>query len=127
MAEALRVEERGLGDVARGVDVVRGGGLRGGAELREELFDGEEALDVDEFEQAEFEVEALLLAEAEVVEGAEHDGEEAGELFFGEERRRSGRRGLRSSGEIWRRSAAMPVASASGERPVILATMQLRR
>ena len=40
---------------------------------------------MDELQQAEFEVETLLLAEAQVVEGAEHDGEEAGELFFGEE------------------------------------------
>jgi hypothetical protein len=31
---------------------------------------------VDEFEDAELEVEAGLLAEAEVVEGAEEDGEE---------------------------------------------------
>ena len=39
---------------------------------------------MDQFQEAEFEVETLLLTEAEVVEGAEHDGEEAGELFLGE-------------------------------------------
>ncbi len=61
----------------------------GGAELGEEVFDGEEALEVDELEDAELEVEAGLLAVAEVVEGAEEDGEEARELFFGEERGRA--------------------------------------
>ena len=40
---------------------------------------------MDEFEQAEFEVEALFLAVAEFVEGAEHDMQEAGEFFFAEE------------------------------------------
>ena len=53
----------------------RGWGF-GGAELGEEVFDGEEALEVDELEDAELEVEAGLLAVAEVVEGAEEDGEE---------------------------------------------------
>ena len=53
--------------------------------MGEEVFDGEEALEVDELEDAEFEVEARFLAEAEVVEGAEEDGEEARELFFSEE------------------------------------------
>ena len=54
--------------------------------MGEEVFDGEEALEVDELEDAEFEVEAGLLAESEVVEGAEEDGEEAREFFFSEER-----------------------------------------
>ena len=53
--------------------------------MGEEVFDGEEALEVDEFEDAKLEVEARLLAVAEVVEGAEEDREETGELFFGEE------------------------------------------
>ena len=43
------------------------------------------AAQVDELKQAELEVEALLLAVAELVEGAEHDLQEAGEFFFGEE------------------------------------------
>jgi hypothetical protein len=47
------------------------------AELREQLLDGHQALHVDELEQAELEVEALLLAVAELVEGAQQDGEEA--------------------------------------------------
>ena len=61
-----------------------GGERDGGAELGEDLFDRDEALSVNEFEEAEFEVKALLLAVAEVVEGAERDGEKAAELFFGE-------------------------------------------
>ena len=40
---------------------------------------------MDELEDAELEVKAGLLAVAEVVEGAEEDGEETGELLFGEE------------------------------------------
>ena len=41
---------------------------------------------MDEFEHAELEMEALFLAEAEVVEGAgRHDLHEAGEFFFGEQ------------------------------------------
>ena len=35
-------------------------------------------------------MEALLLAVAQLVEGAEHDAEETGELFFGEEGRGTG-------------------------------------
>ena len=54
--------------------------------MGEEVFDGEETLEVDELEDAELEMEAGLLAEAEVVEGAKEDGEEAREFFFGEER-----------------------------------------
>ena len=57
----------------------------GGGELAEGLFDGEEAAQVDELEEAEFEVEALFLAIAQLVEGAEHDLQEAGEVFFAEE------------------------------------------
>jgi hypothetical protein len=53
--------------------------------LAEEVFDGDEALDVDQLEEPEFEVEALLLPVAQFIEGAEHDGEEAREVFFGEE------------------------------------------
>ena len=45
---------------------------------------------MDELEEAELEMEALLLAVAELVEGAEHDGEEAGELIFREEGGRTG-------------------------------------
>jgi hypothetical protein len=53
--------------------------------LGEEVFDREEALDVDQLQEAELEVEALFLSESQVVEGAEHDREEAREVFFGEE------------------------------------------
>jgi hypothetical protein len=49
------------------------------------LFEREQALGVDQLEQAEFEVEALFLAVIEVVEGAEDDLQVAGDLFFGEE------------------------------------------
>jgi len=40
---------------------------------------------VDQLQQTQLKVEALLLAVAELVEGAEHDREEARELLFGEE------------------------------------------
>ncbi len=40
---------------------------------------------MDELEQAELEVEALFLSVAELVKGAKHDLEEAGELFLGKE------------------------------------------
>ena len=43
-------------------------------------------MNVDQLQQAEFEMEALLLSVAEFVEGAEHDREEARELLFGEQR-----------------------------------------
>ena len=56
-----------------------------GGELAEGLFDGQEAAQMDELEQAELEVEALFLAIAQFVEGAQHDLEEAGELLFAEE------------------------------------------
>ena len=39
---------------------------------------------MNELEQAELKMEALLLAVVEIVEGAENDLEVAGELFFGE-------------------------------------------
>ena len=53
--------------------------------MAEGFFDGQEAAEVDEFEQAEFEVEALLLSVPQFVEGAEHGLQEAGELLFAEE------------------------------------------
>ena len=81
---------------------------------------------MDELEEAELEVETLFLAISEFVEGAEHDGEEAGEVFFGEEGG-GARRAVALLGGNLRRSAAIPVASASGARPVTLATMVLRR
>ncbi len=56
-----------------------------GTEGAEDLLDGEEAAEVDELQQAEFEVEALFLSVAELVKGAKHDLKEAGELFFGKE------------------------------------------
>ena len=63
-----------------------GGMLDVRAHLAQEVFDGDEALDVDQLEQAQLEMEALFLSVAQLVEGAEHDGEEAREVFFGEER-----------------------------------------
>ena len=84
----------------------------------EDLFHRQQALGLDELEQAEFEVEALLLAEVELVEGAEGDLEIAGEVFFGEEQRRCGRRGRVRPG----RSRGAAVFS-----PPSLAMRQLRR
>ena len=81
---------------------------------------------MDQLEQAELEVEALLLPVAQLVEGTEHDGEEAGELFFGEERGGAGG-AVALFGRDLQQFAAMPVASASGVRPVTLATTVLRR
>jgi hypothetical protein len=53
--------------------------------LAEGLFDRQEAAEMDELEEAELEVEALLLPVTQLVEGAEHYLEEAGELLFAEE------------------------------------------
>ena len=69
-------------------------------ELAEDLFDGQQAAEVDELQQAELEVEALFLPVAELVEGAEHDLEEAGELFFGEEGGGAGGAALLVGGDL---------------------------
>ena len=68
--------ERGALEPLRGLSCAAG-------KLTHQLLQREEALGVDQLQQAEFEVEALLLAVVEVVEGAEHDLQEARELFFG--------------------------------------------
>jgi len=72
----------------------------GGGELAEGLFDGEEAAEMDELEEAEFEVEALLLAVAQLVEGAQHDLEEAAEFFFAEEGGGAGGAALLVGGDL---------------------------
>ena len=65
-----------------------------------DLFDGQQAAQVDELEQAELEVEALLLAVAQFVEGAQHDLQEAGELFLGEEGGGAGGAALLVGGDL---------------------------
>jgi hypothetical protein len=40
---------------------------------------------VDQLQEPELQVEALLLSVPKLVEGAEHDGEKARKIFFGEE------------------------------------------
>ena len=76
------------------------GGWSADAERAEDLFDGEQAAEVDELEQAEFEVEALFLAVAQLVEGAEHGLEEAGELFLAEEGGGAGGAALLVGGDL---------------------------
>jgi hypothetical protein len=39
---------------------------------------------MDQLEQSQFQVEALLLAIVKIVKGAQHDLQVAGQLFFGE-------------------------------------------
>jgi hypothetical protein len=46
--------------------------------MTEDFLDGQQAAQVDELEQAKLEVEALFLAIAKLVEGAQHDLQEAG-------------------------------------------------
>src|ERR1039458_8421348 len=55
----------------------RGGASAGGACVTEDFLDGQQSAQVDEFEQAKLEVEALFLAIAKLVEGAQHDLQEA--------------------------------------------------
>jgi hypothetical protein len=56
----------------------RNSGSRAAGYAAEKLLDGQETLGVDELEEAEFEVEALLLPVIQVVEGAQDDLEVAG-------------------------------------------------
>ena len=55
---------------------------------------------MDELEEAELEVEALLLAIAQLVEGAQHDLEEAGELLLAEEGGGAGGSALLVGGDL---------------------------
>ena len=71
-----------------------------GGDLAEGLFDGEEAAQVDELEEAELEVEALLLAIAQLVEGAQHDLQEAGEFLLAEEGGGAGGSALLVGGDL---------------------------
>src|SRR5208283_1238573 len=72
----------------------------GDGELAESLLDGQEAAQMDELEEAELEVEALLLAIAQLVEGAQHDLEEAAEFFLAEEGGGAGGAALLVGGDL---------------------------
>src|ERR1035441_2419392 len=50
----------------------RGGASAGGACVTEDFLDGQQPAQVDEFEQAKLEVEALFLAIAKLVESVQH-------------------------------------------------------
>ena len=50
----------------------------------QQLLDGQQPLRVNQFQQPKLQVEALFLAIVQVVEGAQHDLQVAGELFLGE-------------------------------------------
>ncbi len=66
----------------------------------QKLLEGEQALGVDELEQSEFEVEALLLAVVEIVEGAEDDLQIAGDFFFREKQGSAGGAGTLVAGDL---------------------------
>ena len=95
--------------------------------LAESLFDGQQAAQVDELEQAELEVEALLLPVAQLVEGAQHDLQEAGQLLFAEEGGGAGGAALLVGGDLQQLAADAVGGSPSGERPATLAMSALRR
>ena len=84
----------------------------------QQLFNGQQPLGMNQLEQAQFEMKALLLAVVQVVEGAQHDLQIAGELFFGKEQG-----GARGAGPLigWRSGAARSAA------PPSLAIRALRR
>ncbi len=81
---------------------------------------------MNELEQAELEVEALFLAVTELVEGAEHGLEKAGELFFAEEGGSAGGAAL-FFGRDLEELGDGSVRLGFGVRPAILAMRQLRR
>ena len=53
----------------------------------QQLFERQQPLRVDQLEQAQFKMEALLLAVIQIVEGAQHDLQVARQIFFGEQQR----------------------------------------
>ena len=70
------------------------------ADSAQQLFDGQKALRVDQLEQAQLEMEALLLAVVQVVEGAQDDLQIAGQLFLGEEQGGAGGAGALVGGDL---------------------------
>ena len=79
---------------------------------------------MDELEEAELEVEALLLAVAEFVEGAEHGLEEASELFLAEEGGGAGGAALFFGGDLEELREGVGIQGVS---PAILAMTHERR
>ena len=55
---------------------------------------------MDQLEQAQFEMEALLLAVIQIVEGAQHDLQIARQLFFGKQQRRARGAGALVGGDL---------------------------
>ena len=104
------------GGCAGCVEGLRGCGPLAAARLAQRLFDGQQAAQVDELQQAEFEVEALLLAVAQLVEGAQHDLQEARQLLFAEERGGAGGAALLVGGDL-QQLVADAVGGAFGREP----------
>ena len=72
----------------------------------QQLFDRQQALRVNQLQQAQLQMEALLLAVIQIVKGAQHNLQIARQLFFGKQQRRP--RCARAL--VARRSAAAPSA-----------------
>jgi hypothetical protein len=53
----------------------------------QQLFERQQSLRVDQLEQAQFQMKALLLAIVQIVEGAQYNLKVAGQFFFSEEKR----------------------------------------
>ena len=75
---------------AAALELDDGAACRAGSRARlgrfpaEKLFERKQALRVDELQQAQFEMKALLLLVAKIGVGAQHDLQEAREVFFAE-------------------------------------------
>jgi hypothetical protein len=66
----------------------------------QQLFNRQQPLSMNQLEQAEFKMEALLLAVVQIVEGAQDDLQIAGDLFFSEKQRGAGGAGALVAGDL---------------------------